>query len=395
VSSLIAPLLLGLASASNLYGFTEFDGNQYSDFVRLDPRNGSLTALWRTSLSIEPYVAALDVPRSIVYTVFTQHTVTGIISSLVALSMEDGTQHFNVSLPFGQYSPTAGTRKGVGHSAGTRSGTLLDVDPRNGDVLVGGLIQSAIHWKPSTECSPACNASLCCIDPQVGGAACFDQIKQCADISEPAGLPQYRQYRLSTTTRKLLPFQHCSPYWTVATKTGSSALDIASRTLYVQLQQDPGGAPVSGVLPMEIFSYDIDTGNISSTINVTAAVVEAAANDSAIFDFEDMNFDPVSKRLLSVSLGIVQSTGFFRYIIELDPVSQKLTRLAPNYFDFKHHDRIGVDSVLDPVAHVVYEFLPTNDVELVGYSTETGEVAVDVNITSNLNLFPNNLELGP
>jgi len=375
-----------------LYGFTDPDpSTSQTQWVRVNPATGNITALWSTPLPIEPYVAAIDEPRGLLYAVIMPETAQGQKFSLVALSLASGEAHFNVSLPYGAYpgSDHANTgEQGLRHSAGTHSGTQLDVDPKTGDVLVGGIVQEVVHWKPSSGCTPACNASLCCIDPEAGAAACFDRIHECADISEPAGSAYFRQFRLSSETKKFTEFEMPKTNWS---KTGSSSLDAASRTLYVQLKLNAGAGPVTGVTPQYVYGYNIDTGKISHTINTTASVLALQNTDDSVFDFEDMNYDPHNKRLLSISLCVGKQ--FFRCLLSLDPLSGNITHLSPLYSDMQHNDRIGVDSVLDPVARVVYETLPTNTVELVGYSADTGKVVNDVNLTQ-LSLFPNNLELG-
>ena len=129
------------------------------------------------------------------------------------------------------------------------------------------------------------------------------------------------------------------------------------------------------------------------------ALDQARRNDSAIFGFEDMNWDPKTKRLLSVSLCTFQNsthTQFVRCLIALDPLSHNLTRVSPHYWDLKHNDRIGVNSVLDSTARVVYEFMSTDTIELVGWSADTGKVATDISMPSAaLPLLPTGIELGP
>jgi len=342
--------LLHLASCApmGLYGFAQpVTGNTPWTFVRLDPPTGNTTALWKTPLNLEPYVAALDAPRKVVYAVAKQNTIKGVSSTLVALSLENGTQLYNVSLPFKQYASTVKT--GLGHSAGTDSGTIFDLDALTGDVLVGGIIQPAVHWHPSTSCTSGCNASKCCEDPLSPGAACF-VVKQCADISEPNGTAYFKQYKMywgQESPKSLEAFEQPQVYWPDPTKAGSSAFDPVNRTLYVQLQVDTGSTPTSSAPPMQIFAFDIDTGKIRQSINVSHALHQAKQNDSTIFDFEDMNWDPKTKRLLSVSLGTFQNstlTQFVRCLVALDPVSHNMSRLSPHYWDLKHNDRIGVNS---------------------------------------------------
>jgi len=268
------------------------------------------------------------------------------------------------------------------------------VDPSTGDVLIGGMIPNVTHWRPA-DCQPACGASgggLCCLDPREGAPACFN-VKQCADISEPAGPSQFRQYKMSHSTRLLQEFE--TPTNQTWSETVSSALDSSGRILYVQLKMDAGTAPVTGMGPQYVYGYDIDTGKIIGAINTTRAVLAAQALFPDIADFEDMSYDPIGKVLVSVSLCIQpQPVQFARCVLLLDPAHGNITRLAPAYFDVQHGStRVGVDSVLDPTTQVVYEFLPTHDMELVGYSTVTGKVAVDTAIP-NVTLFPNNLELG-
>ena len=70
-------LHVSVSVGSIFYGFTE---SPESKFVSLNSSSAVIAALWETPLPIEPYVAALDVPRGLVYAVTAEHTVTGVVT---------------------------------------------------------------------------------------------------------------------------------------------------------------------------------------------------------------------------------------------------------------------------------------------------------------------------
>ena len=213
--------ILPVQGSPQLYGFTSSSATAPTQFVRMDASTGSITALWPLAdfgptASLEPYAAAVDEKRELVYGIVKHATTKGLRFLLVAQNLHTGLPQFNVSLPFGQYPGSAVL---VGHSAGTDSGTQLDLDQGTGDVMLGGMVSNLTFWKPSTNCHPGCNASLCCVDPAVGSAACFDRITACADISEPAGPSIFRQYKMDFKTRQLHQFEQPNISWS---KTGAS-----------------------------------------------------------------------------------------------------------------------------------------------------------------------------
>merc|ERR1711934_464555 len=96
VSIVISALCVASASTSNLYGFTDPDpSTSQTQWVRINPATGNITALWSTPLPIEPYVAAIDEPRGLLYAVIMPETAQGQKFSLVALSLASGEAHFN------------------------------------------------------------------------------------------------------------------------------------------------------------------------------------------------------------------------------------------------------------------------------------------------------------
>jgi len=389
-------------TGNSIYGFgSAVSPSTGLPFVRMSIETGNMTALWTTPLNLEPYVAALDQPRGVIYGVTSNHF--GNIS-LVALSLENGATLWNVSLPFGLY-PSSGAatsvhhpgrpNNNVGHSAGTRTGTMMDLEPTSGDLLIGGFIvnKSQFQWRDSDKCSPGCNASVCCIDPENPDfPACF-AVPSCASISDPGGTSKFVQYRLDAKTHRLTEFDPLPTPWA---KAGSSVLDANSGTLYVQLSNQ--SSVQTGVVQQGVFAYAIKTGKLTHTINSTAAMVAAGTTD-----FGDMVFDQKKNMLLAVSLCVKQKpvTAFARCLMKLDPVTGKIEQAG---MDAGHNDRVGVDSVLDPATRTVWLALPvhpppgsaTGVLQMVGYNADTGAVNRVLNLTQPHwdVLFPNDFEIG-